>query len=45
MKQFLKAAAKQNIWLAACTHSGEDEIVLKAHKKNRWYFADCAASY
>ena len=33
MKQFLKAAAKQNIWLAACTHSGEDEIVLKAHKK------------
>ena len=33
MKQFLKAAAKQNIWLAACTHSGEDEIILKAHKK------------
>ena len=33
MKQFLKAAARQNIWLAACTHSGEDEIVLKAHKK------------
>ena len=33
MKKFLKAAAKQKIWLAACTHSGEDEIVLKAHKK------------
>ena len=33
MRQFLKAAAKQKIWLAACTHSGEDEIVLKAHKK------------
>ena len=33
MKQFLEAASKQNIWLAACTHAGEDEIVLKAHKK------------
>lgn len=33
MKQFLKASAKQNIWLAACTHAGEDEIILKAHKK------------
>ena len=33
MRQFLKAAAKQKIWLAACTHFGEDEIVLKAHKK------------
>ena len=25
--------AKQKIWLSACTHPGEDEIVLKAHKK------------
>ena len=33
LRQFLKAAAKQKIWLAACTHFGEDEIVLKAHKK------------
>jgi len=33
MKQFLEASAKQNIWLAACTHAGEDEIILKAHKK------------
>ena len=24
---------EQKIWLAACTHPGEDEIVLKAHKK------------
>ena len=33
MKQFLEASAKQNIWLAACTHAGEDKIILKAHKK------------
>ena len=32
-KQFLKTAGKKNIWLAACTHTGEDKIILKAHKK------------
>ena len=32
-KQFSKSANGQNVWLAACTHPGEDEIVLEAHKK------------
>ena len=32
-KQFLDSAKGQKIWLAACTHPGEDEVVLKAHKK------------
>ena len=32
-KQFLSVANNQNIWLAACTHPGEDEVVLEAHKK------------
>ena len=32
-KQFLEASDNRNIWLAACTHPGEDEVVLAAHKK------------
>ena len=32
-KQFLVVANDRNIWLAACTHPGEDEVVLEAHKK------------
>ena len=32
-KQFSKTANGQNVWLAACTHHGEDAIVLEAHKK------------
>ena len=31
-KQFLKTAGKKNIWLAACTHTGEDNH-FKAHEK------------
>ena len=33
VKQFLASAKDQKIWLAACTHPGEDEVVLNAHKK------------
>ena len=33
IKQFQTVIGEQRIWLAACTHPGEDEIVLKAHKK------------
>ena len=33
IKQFQAMIGEQKIWLAACTHPGEDEIVLKAHKK------------
>ena len=33
IKQFQTVIGQQKIWLAACTHPGEDEIVLKAHKK------------
>ena len=33
IKQFHTVIGEQKIWLAACTHPGEDEIVLKAHKK------------
>ena len=32
-KQFSESTNGQNVWLAACTHPGEDEVVLKAHKK------------
>ena len=32
-KEFSEAASGQDIWLAACTHPGEEEIVLEAHKK------------
>ena len=33
VKKFNRIIAKRNVWLAASTHRGEDEIVLKAHKK------------
>ena len=33
IKQFQTVIREQKIWLSACTHPGEDEIVLKAHKK------------
>ena len=33
IKQFQTVIGEQKIWLSACTHPGEDEIVLKAHKK------------
>ena len=33
IKQFQTVIGQQKIWLAACTHPGEDEIVLSAHKK------------
>ena len=33
IKQFQTMIGEQKIWLSACTHPGEDEIVLKAHKK------------
>ena len=33
IKQFQTVIGEKKIWLAACTHPGEDEIVLKAHKK------------
>ena len=33
IKKFQTVIGEQKIWLAACTHPGEDEIVLKAHKK------------
>ena len=33
IKQFQTVIGEQKIWLAACTHPGEDEIILKAHKK------------
>ncbi len=33
IKQFQTVIGEQKIWLAACTHPGEDEIVLSAHKK------------
>ena len=33
IKQFQTVIGEQKIWLAACTHPGEDEIVLRAHKK------------
>ena len=33
VRQFQTVIRDQKIWLAACTHPGEDEIVLKAHKK------------
>ena len=33
VKEFNQVKSKRNIWLAASTHSGEDEFVLKAHKK------------
>ena len=33
IKQFQTVIGEQRIWLAACTHPGEDEIVLNAHKK------------
>ena len=33
IKQFQTVIGEQKIWLSACTHRGEDEIVLKAHKK------------
>jgi len=32
-KQFSKSADGQSVWLAACTHPGEDAVVLAAHKK------------
>ena len=32
-KQFSEAANGKDIWLAACTHPGEEKIVLEAHKK------------
>ncbi len=32
-KQFSETINCQNVWLAACTHSGEDEIILEAHKR------------
>ena len=33
IKQFQASIGEKKTWLAACTHPGEDEIVLKAHKK------------
>jgi len=33
VKEFNQVIDKRNVWLAASTHRGEDEIVLKAHKK------------
>ena len=33
IKQFQAKIGEQKTWLAACTHPGEDEVVLKAHKK------------
>ena len=33
IKQFQTVIGEKKIWLSACTHPGEDEIVLKAHKK------------
>ena len=33
IKQFQTVIGEQKIWLAACTHPGEDESVLRAHKK------------
>ena len=33
IKQFQTVIGEPKIWLAACTHPGEDEIVLRAHKK------------
>ncbi len=33
IKQFQTEIGEQKVWLAACTHPGEDEIILKAHKK------------
>ncbi len=33
IKQFQTVIGEKKVWLAACTHPGEDEIVLKAHKK------------
>ena len=33
VKEFNKVIDNRNVWLAANTHRGEDEIVLQAHKK------------
>ena len=33
VKEFNQVIDKRNVWLAASTHRGEDEIVLQAHKK------------
>ena len=33
VKEFNQVIGKSNVWLAANTHRGEDEIVLQAHKK------------
>ena len=32
-KEFRQVISKRNVWLAASTHKGEDETVLKAHKQ------------
>ena len=33
LKKFKKVIGSQNVWLAASTHPGEDEVILAAHKK------------
>ena len=33
VKEFEQVISQRNVWLAASTHNGEDEFVLKAHKK------------
>ena len=33
LKKFKKVIGSQNVWLAASTHPGEDEVILEAHKK------------
>ena len=33
MKEFNQVIANRNVWLAASTHRGEDEIILQAHNK------------
>jgi 3-deoxy-D-manno-octulosonic-acid transferase len=36
----LSMIGSRNIWLAASTHSGEEEIIAKAHKKIKLYVPD-----
>ena len=33
LRQFQSVISNQKIWLAACTHPGEDEVVLLSHKE------------
>ena len=33
LKKFKKVIGSQKVWVAASTHPGEDEVILKAHKK------------